>query len=130
MDDVLPRLLEGEAVGTLFAPQAKKRTSRSRWIGSVQPAGGVIVDAGAVAALVEKNKSLLPAGVVKVEGHFSRGDVIAITGPEGRVIGRGLSNYDAGDVMRIRGKKTREVRELLAEAAYDEVIHRDNLVLC
>ncbi len=129
MENVLLRLLDGDEVGTLFAPKPKKRTSRSRWIGSVQPAGGVVIDAGAVAALRDKHKSLLPAGVVKVDGHFNRGDVIAVTGPDGALIGRGLSNYDAGDMARIRGKKTRAVRELLGDAAYDEVIHCDNLVL-
>ena len=127
-ENVLPRLLDGEMLGTLFVPGAKKLSSRSRWIGSVRPAGTIHVDDGAVRALLEKNKSLLPAGVVKVEGEFVRGDVVGIAGASGTLIARGLSNYSAADVERIRGKKTAEVRLLLGDAAYDEVIHRDNLV--
>jgi glutamate 5-kinase len=130
MERILPRLLAGEELGTLFAAEAaKKRSSRSRWIGAVRPAGTVFVDDGARKALAENNKSLLPAGIVKIQGDFVRGDVIGIAGPDGKLIARGLSNYGAGQLELIRGKKTREVRELLEEAAYDEVVHRDNLVL-
>jgi glutamate 5-kinase len=128
-ENILPRLLDGEDLGTLFVPGTRKLSSRSRWIGSVRPAGTIHVDDGAVRALVEKNKSLLPAGVVKVEGEFSRGDVIAICRTDGTPIARGLSNYSAADVERIRGKRSVEVRALLAESAYDEVVHRDNLVV-
>ena len=129
MENILPRLLEGEELGTLFAPAGKKASSRSRWIGSARPAGTIIVDDGAPRALIEKNKSLLPAGIISAEGNFHRGDVIAIHSTNGQVIARGLSNYNADDVQRIRGKKTSEVRAALADAAYDEVVHRDNLVL-
>jgi glutamate 5-kinase len=130
MDRILARLLAGDEVGTLFIPAAsKKRSSRSRWIGAARPAGTVVVDEGARRALVEKNRSLLPAGIVEVHGDFARGDVVAIHGPDGKLIARGLSNYSAADMGRIRGKKTPHIRELLADAAYDEAIHRDNLVL-
>jgi len=128
-ENVLPRLLDGEELGTLFVPGSRKLSSRSRWIGSARPAGKIHVDAGAVSALVEKNRSLLPAGITKVEGDFSRGDIIELCAPDGSPIARGLSNYSASDVDRIRGKKTADVRALLAEAAYDEVVHRDNLVI-
>lgn len=129
MDDVLVRLLAGEELGTLFVPAGKKRPGRSRWISSVRPCGTIIVDDGATKALIEKNSSLLPAGVVRVEGDFAQGDVIAIHGPGGEAIARGLTNYAADDVNRIRGKKTQDVRALLGDGAYDEVVHRDNLVL-
>ncbi|MGD0462286.1 MAG: glutamate 5-kinase [Tepidisphaeraceae bacterium] len=130
MDQILPRLLAGEELGTLFAAAAnKRRSSRSRWIGAARPAGTIVVDEGARRALVEGNKSLLPAGIVKVEGDFGRGDVVAIHGPDGKLIARGLSNYSAADMGRIRGKKSQQVRALLAEAAYDEAVHRDNLVV-
>ena len=129
MPNVLTRLLAGELVGTLFMPAPKKRPSRSRWIGSVQPVGSIIVDDGAVRALVERNKSLLPAGIVQVCGPFERGDVVAVTTCDGRTIARGLCNYPSEIVEQIRGKKTQEVRAALAESAYDEVIHRDNLVV-
>jgi len=130
MDRILPRLLAGEELGTLFVPEAsRKLSSRSRWIGAVRPAGTIVIDDGARRALVEQNKSLLPAGIVKVEGEFVRGDVVAIRGADGKIVARGLSNYSAADTALIRGKKTHQVRELLAESAYDEVVHRDNLVL-
>ena len=128
MPDVLPRILAGDEVGTLFVPASRKRSSRSRWIDSARPAGTVIVDAGCAVAL-SRNKSLLAAGIVKVDGDFKPGDVVAIQSTDGQPLGRGLSNYTAGDIEKIRGKKSSEVRALLAEAAYDEVIHRDNLVV-
>jgi glutamate 5-kinase len=129
MADVLPRLLAGESLGTLFVPTGRKWSSRSRWIGAARPVGTLFVDDGAAAALTEKNKSLLPAGIVRVEGDFERGDVVAVRKSDGVQIARGLSNYAAEDVRRILGKRTREVREILAEGAYDEVVHRDNLVI-
>jgi glutamate 5-kinase len=128
--DVLLRLLDGEEVGTLFAPLPKKRSSRSRWIGAVRSAGSIVVDGGATSALREKNRSLLPAGIVRVVGTFEPGDVVSIVGIDGVEIARGLSNYTAGAIEKIRGRKTAEVRQMLGEAAYDEVIHRDNLIVC
>jgi glutamate 5-kinase len=128
MPDVLIKMLAFEDIGTLFLPAQKNRSSRSRWIRSVRPVGTIIVDAGAATAMTEKNKSLLPAGVTGVSGEFSPGDVVKITTTDGREIARGLSNYSHADVDRIRGMKTAAVRALLGESAYDEVIHRDNLV--
>jgi glutamate 5-kinase len=129
MPQILLRLLDGEEIGTLFIPAGKKRSSRSRWIGSVRPAGAIIVDDGAAKALCEQNRSLLPAGVKQVSGEFARGDIVSVELADGTLIARGLSNYSSTDIERIRGRKTTEVRELLAESAYDEVIHRDNLVV-
>lgn len=129
MDQVLTKIVAGEEVGTLFVPANRKRSSRSRWIGTARPVGTIIVDDGAAKALREKNRSLLPAGIVKVSGDFDRGDVIAITTKEGVKVARGLSNYASAIVEKIRGKKTSEVRTMLAEEAYDEVVHRDNLVI-
>jgi len=128
-ENLLPRLIDGEELGTLFAPAGRKISSRSRWIGSARPAGVIIVDDGAAMAVAQKNKSLLPAGIVRVEGTFARGDVVEIQSADGKAIARGLTNYSTDDVQRIRGKKTAEVRTMLAEAAYDEVVHRDNLVV-
>jgi glutamate 5-kinase len=130
MKNILPRLLASEELGTLFAAEAsKKRSSRSRWISAVRPAGMIFVDDGARRALAENNKSLLAAGIVKIDGEFDRGDIVGIAAPDGKIIARGLSNYPSAQLHTILGKKTREVRELLGEAAYDEVVHRDNLVL-
>jgi glutamate 5-kinase len=129
-ENILQQILDGEPVGTLFIPASRKMSSRNRWIGSARPAGTIIVDDGAAKALVQNNRSLLPAGVVKVEGDFEQGDVVAIHAADGRLLARGLSNYDSSDVDKIRGKRTAEVRSLLLEATYDEVVHRDNLVVC
>jgi glutamate 5-kinase len=129
MNDVLPRLLSGEELGTLFASKARRRSGRDRWIGAARTVGTIVIDDGAVKALVEKNRSLLPAGIVKVEGDFARGEVVAIAGSSGSIVARGLTNYCSQDVRQIQGKKTADVRALLKEAAYDEVVHRDNLVL-
>jgi glutamate 5-kinase len=129
MRDVLTRIIDCEEVGTLFVPGAKRRSGRTRWIGGVRPAGTIVVDDGARKALVQGHKSLLPAGILSVDGDFDRGDVVAIAGADGAVIGRGLTNYDAADVARIRGRKTAAVRAEMGDGAYDEVVHKDNLVL-
>ena len=129
MQNVLRRIIDGDVIGTLFVPARGKRSSRSRWIGSVRTNGTIVVDDGAVTALVEKNKSLLAAGITRVEGNFARGDACAIATRDGKIVGRGLSNYSSEEIEKIRGKKTSEVRAIMAERAYDEVVHRDNLVI-
>ncbi len=126
---VLTSILNYELVGTLFLPSEKKRTGRSLWIGAARPVGSVVVDEGAAAAVAKRNKSLLPAGILSVEGDFDRGDLVAIKNPAGQTVARGLSNYPASAIQQIRGKKTAQVRSLLGDAAYDEVVHRDNLVV-
>lgn len=128
--DVLLRILDGKEVGTLFAPRARRSSGRQRWINAARPAGAIHIDEGAVRALVERGRSLLPAGVVKVEGTFRKGDLVEVKGPDGQTIARGLSNYPASRVEEIRGRKSSEVRAALGDAAYEEVIHRNNLVLC
>lgn len=129
MSAVLERAMASEEIGTLFVPAEKKWSSRSRWIGSARAIGKIHVDAGCVKALIERRKSLLPAGITSVEGEFAPGDIVEIIAPDGKTIAKGLSNYPASDVTRIAGKKTAEVRQILAEAAYDEVIHCNNLIL-
>jgi glutamate 5-kinase len=126
---VLTALLDGAEVGTLFVPGPKRRPARTRWIGVARPVGTVSVDAGAVTALTQKNRSLLAAGITAATGTFARGDVVAIAAPDGTTIARGLSNYAAAEVERIKGMRTADVRSLLSDAAYEEVVHRDNLVL-
>ncbi|MCC6239538.1 MAG: glutamate 5-kinase [Phycisphaerales bacterium] len=129
MENVLEKLVDGQEIGTLFVPAAHKRSSRARWIGSVRPVGTILVNENCVKALVQRHGSLLAVGVVDVRGTFKRGDVVDVVGPASQIVARGLSNYNAADVSRIQGKKTAEVRSLLKEEAYDEVIHRDNLVV-
>ncbi|MFH0964896.1 MAG: glutamate 5-kinase [Planctomycetota bacterium] len=129
--DVLLRIWNAEKVGTLFLPAKGRRlSSRKRWLASAHvPAGSVTVDAGAKRALVEGGKSLLASGVLAVQGEFVRGDLVIVQDEEGTQIARGLINYDSRDVGKIRGLKTREIEGALGSKPYDEVIHRDHLVL-
>ena len=125
------RVLHGEALGTYFAPKADRLGARKRWIGfAVSPLGRVTVDAGAVRALTLGGKSLLPSGVVHVDGDFAAGEVVAVVDEgDGKEFARGLVNFDALELQRIRGAKTREIEPRLGYKSFDEVIHRDNLVI-
>lgn len=112
-----------------FLPAANPLTARKKWIaGSLKPVGTLTVDDGALAAL-NSGKSLLPAGVTKVEGAFERGDAVRVVDGMGREIARGLSAYSAADAARIKGHKSREIAALLGYRGRDEMIHRDDLVL-
>jgi glutamate 5-kinase len=128
---VLGRLLAGEPLGTYFAPKADRLTARKRWIAfAVPPQGRLTVDAGALRALTHQGRSLLPSGVVEVEGDFAAGEVVAVLSQgDGREFGRGLVNFDAAELRRIRGAQTREIEQRLGYRSVDEVIHRDNLVI-
>ena len=129
-EDVLGAIFSAEPVGTLFLPSAKRMGSRKRWIAfGVRPRGRIRVDEGARRALLERGKSLLPSGVLGVEGDFRRGDVVEIEDEAGRVFGRGLTNYSSEDVLRVRGLKTSQMARVLGAKPYDEIIHRDNLVV-
>jgi glutamate 5-kinase len=128
-DGILDAVLAGEPVGTLLMPARRKLRSRQRWIGSgVRPSGRLQVDDGAARALLERNTSLLPAGITRVAGRFARGDVVAIVDAGGREIARGLVNYSAEEVTRIAGQRSGGIAALLGSCPYDEVVHRDNLV--
>ena len=126
----LTRILAGEEVGTLFLAHGNRHTARKRWIGlTARPRGRFVVDAGARKALETGMNSLLAIGVVEVVGDFEKGDVVAVCDAEGREFARGLSSYGADDARAVRGRHTLEVRSLLGSSIYDEVVHRDNLVL-
>jgi len=112
-----------------FLPVASPRTARKSWIaGALKPVGCLTVDDGALKALAA-GKSLLPAGIVGVEGEFERGDAVRVLDRAGREVGRGLSAYSAGDARRIMGHKSREIEALLGYRGRDEMIHRDDLVV-
>lgn len=114
---------------TWFLARTDPLASRKRWIsGALEPAGAVIVDKGAVAALGRGN-SLLPAGVTAIEGRFDRGDAIIIRGPDGEELGRGLSAYTHEDAARIAGHKSGEISEILGYRGRAELIHRDDMAL-
>jgi len=128
--DVLPRIIAGEVVGTLILARGQTVAARKRWIGlTVEPRGRLVLDAGARAAIERDGRSLLPIGVVEVEGDFGKGDVIALCGPDGTEFARGLTNYAAEDIRRIKGLRTGRIAAALGHCPYDEVIHRDNMVI-
>jgi glutamate 5-kinase len=121
--------IEAGERATLFLPRAEPRSARKAWIaGAVNPTGTVVVDDGAVGAL-RRGTSLLPAGVVAVEGIFERGDAVIIRTRSGAEAGRGLSAYSSADIRRIAGHKSSEIADILGYRGRDEIIHRDDLVV-
>ena len=128
---VLARIVAGETVGTYFAPRADRLAARKAWIAfAVPPQGRLTVDAGALRALTRDRKSLLPSGLVGVDGDFASGEVVAVLdAADGREFARGLVNFDADELRKIRGAKTHEIEDRLGYKSFDEVIHRDNLVI-
>jgi glutamate 5-kinase len=128
--DVVRRILAGEPVGTVFWPNANKLENRKRWIAySSCVHGKIFVDEGAARVLARQGKSLLPSGVIGVEGPFEMGNTVSIVASNGREIGRGIVNYSSYEVDQIKGAQTREIARILGYSDYDEVVHRNNLVL-
>jgi glutamate 5-kinase len=114
---------------TWFLTAANPVTARKKWIaGTLEPKGTLVIDAGAVAAL-RRGKSLLPAGIVHVDGVFARGDAVIIRGPDGAEIARGLSAYDADDAEKIRGRSSTDITSILGFSGRTEMVHRDDLVV-
>lgn len=126
---VVTRLLKGEMIGTLFLPQ-ERISGRKRWIAySRPPKGRLILDDGARNALVQGGKSLLPAGIRRVEGNFDYSDTVSCLTENGVEFARGLVNYNAVETAKLAGKQTEDIQKILGYRDYDEIIHRDNLVL-
>ncbi len=114
---------------TWFMTAANPVTSRKRWIaGTLEAKGTLTIDAGAVAAL-RRGKSLLPAGVIRVDGQFARGDAVVVLGPDSQVVGRGLVAYDADDAEKIKGRSSNDILSILGISGRSEMIHRDDLVI-
>jgi glutamate 5-kinase len=127
---ILSAAMLGEEVGTLFLSQGTGLNRRKHWIAyTLKPAGRVIVDDGARNVLQKKGKSLLPSGVVGVDGRFERGACVRICGMDGSEFARGLSDYSSSEIARLAGHKSSEIEELLGYRYADVIIHRDNLVL-
>jgi glutamate 5-kinase len=127
---ILDRIFSGETVGTLFLPHGGTLSAKKRWLGlTARPRGRLHVDAGARRAIEKQGRSLLSIGVVRISGSFSKGDVIALCDPEGVEFARGLSNYSSTDAERIRGLRTEQIGEVLGALPYEEIVHRDNLVV-
>ena len=128
--NVLDDILAGNEVGTLFLATGRTVPAKRRWIGyAVRPTGRYVLDDGARAAIEQKGRSLLAIGVIRVEGSFSKGDVVALVDRHGHEFARGLTNYDAATARTIAGKRTDEIARLLGSLPYEEVIHRDHLVV-
>jgi len=128
---VLPRVFDPAVdIGTILLAPGDPLTRRKHWIShTLRPKGTLHVDRGAERAVVERGRSLLPAGLVRVEGRFDRGDCVRCVGPDGREFARGLINYAAEDAEKIRGVQTREIDGLLGYKGSDELVHRDDLVV-
>ena len=128
--DVLVRLADGEAIGTQLVAETMPIAARKQWLADhLQVNGRLMLDAGAVRALVKEGKSLLPIGVKGIEGAFERGAVVACVAPDGKELARGLVNYGANEARRIVGKPSSEILTVLGYVDEPELIHRDNLVL-
>jgi glutamate 5-kinase len=127
---VLPRLAAGERIGTYFPASTDRIESRKRWmLAGLAARGQIVVDAGAVRALRDFGRSLLPAGIIGVEGPFERGDTVTVVNAEGGRVAYGITNYDHTDVERIRGQQSDAIPTLLGHTFGSEVVHRNNLVL-
>jgi glutamate 5-kinase len=128
--DTLEQILRGEDVGTVVLPKKNRLTSWKHWIAfSKRPAGSIVVDEGAKRAIVEKGKSLLPSGIKSVLKDFEAGDSVRCLDENGVEFARGLVNYSSRELEKIKGKKTTEIESILGYKYYDEIIHRDDLVL-
>lgn len=129
-EKILQRLFAGEVVGTFFLPQKEKMQSRKRWIAYVlKPKGKIGLDQGACEAICKRGKSLLPSGIVKVNGDFDVGDAVECLDPSGKVIAVGLTNYNARKTAQIKGLRSPQIIQIFGRVESEEVLHRDNLVI-
>ena len=129
-EGVLHQILKGKEIGTLILSKGEALSSRKHWIAfNPKPKGDVTVDDGAKKAIVHKGKSLLSSGVVKIKGSFDRGDLVTCLGPRGKEFARGLVNYSATELEKIKGLRSDQIESILGYKYSDEVIHRDDLVV-
>ena len=129
-NSIAEKIYKGKSVGTLFWAGREKIKKRTHWIAhTLKPSGKITVDSGAEKAILSRGKSLLPAGVIKVEGKFEFGNAVRILGEDGKEIARGLVNYNFRDLDSIMGMRTSAVKKIFEDNFYNEVIHRDDLTL-
>ena len=129
-EKVLHEICQAKTVGTLFIAKGKSVTPRKRWLSfSVQPRGKILLDQGAVVAIRDQGRSLLPIGVTDVHGSFEKGDAVSLCDQAGTEIARGLSNYCAADVRKIQGLKSEKIGQVLGYRAYEELVHRNNMAV-
>lgn len=128
--NILEHLFSGEMIGTFFLPQKEKMQSRKRWIAYVlKPQGNIVLDKGACTAISKNGRSLLPSGIIGVEGDFKKGDSVRCVDVNDVPIAVGLSNFSHETISKIKGMRTEEIRELLGYRESEEVMHRDNMVI-
>ncbi len=128
--DVLKKLFSGKNLGTFFVPKEKKLKSRKCWIAfTLKPKGIIRIDDGAAKAILKRGKSLLPSGIVGVEGEFNVGAPVEFRKGDGEKLGTGLVNYSSADIRKIMGLKSSQIKDRLGYKPYDDVIHRDNLAI-
>lgn len=128
--NIIPRLLSGESIGTLFTSEFSRVNARKQWLlGHIQISGSVVVDKGAEQALLNKHSSLLPVGCIRVNGHFQRGELISVYNQDNKEIARGLSNYSSTETTKILQTPTHQINQKLGYAHENELIHRDNMAL-
>lgn len=128
--NVVGDIVSGEQIGTTFLPKKKCLTGRERWMAfGAAPKGGIVVNDGARKAVCEDGKSVLAAGITDVVGGFASGDMVRVLDKDGNQVGRGFANYSAEEIEQIKGKRSSEIESILGHKDYDEVVHRDNMVL-
>ncbi len=128
--DILKNLFQGKDTGTLFLPRRQKMASRKCWIAfTLEAKGDIKVDRGAARAICRDGRSLLPIGILDVEGTFNEGAMVRCVDPDGVPFARGLVNYKSRDIRQLKGLRTNQIEKRLGHKHYDEVIHRDNLVI-
>ena len=130
MNPDLDAILQGKDIGTFFKPEKKYEKKRKRWIFfNHKIKGKIIVDQGAEQALVQHSKSLLPGGITSVEGEFAEGSIVGIYNQNHQMLGKGISQYSSEDIQKIKGQRTEDIRNVHLDNYYDEVIHRDNMII-
>ncbi len=128
--NVLTDIMAGKEIGTLFLPMADRLNSKKYWIAfTLRPRGKLVIDDGAKKALLEKGKSLLPSGIIGVEGNFNQGDPVSCVGRDGTILAKGIVNFSSEEINKIKGVKSSQIHQILGHKDYDEVIHRDNLAI-
>jgi len=129
-EDILIRLAAGAEIGTLLLPEKQPVAARKQWLaGQLKAKGQLVIDEGAVRVLESSGRSLLPVGVIAVNGNFDRGDVVTIVDGQGREVARGLVNYDSKEASQLQGCSSDRIAELLGYAGEQEMVHRDNMVM-
>jgi glutamate 5-kinase len=126
---VLNLIMDGEKIGTIFIGKNKPLSGKKKWLALRKPSGVLFIDDGAIRAIKDGKKSLLASGITGIEGDFGMGDVVEMAGSGGEKIGKGLVNYSNDELNRIKGKKTAEIKKVLGENVFEEVINRDDLIV-